>query len=119
MSPLELVLVSTYAAKMDLNMIDHCVGEVRLIFQAHGSSSSTPQPYLVYAQAFTPTRRSTSLMADTGLLRLQRVAGLNGARRLGVVVSVDRIRCRQLHLGKNGRYASEPRPAFSRGRHIE
>jgi hypothetical protein len=80
-----------------LSMIDHCAGQLRLIFQgirrAEGPScrsTGMEAPYLVYAQRFDCVRSDGSSDPRTGLIRLKRAK--QGDQRLGAVVEALRIR---------------------------
>lgn len=68
---------------------DHCVGQIRIIFQP---CLSTPSPYLVYAQRFDCSHAASGANPNSGLFRLKR-AVLRGGHRLGAVLPVKRIRC--------------------------
>lgn len=73
------------------NLLAHCVGQIRMIFQPIVTSSVDRQPYLVYAQRFDCSQATMKPNPDSGLYRLKR-AMRNGSR-LGAVVPSTRIRC--------------------------
>lgn len=71
---------------------DHCVGQVRIIFQPiQPNDSDRDAPYLVYAQRFDCAHAASGPNSDSGLFRLKRA--MRGQLRLGVIVQASRIRC--------------------------
>ena len=75
-------------------VIDHCVGQVRMVFQPIVDPPSTSQPYLVYAQRYDCDHANAGCKEHSGLFRLTRAKRDSGQfGRLGAVVSIERIRC--------------------------
>jgi hypothetical protein len=78
-------------------LLDHSVGQLRLIFQPILSDgqclgSEPHSSYLVYAQRLDCTRSDPS----SGLFRLKRASSANPSapfQRLGAVVELSQIRC--------------------------
>lgn len=71
-------------------MTDHCVGQVRIIFQPI-TDNALPEPYLVYAQRFDCAHAASGPNPHSGLFRLKRA--MRGTVRLGAVVPAAQIRC--------------------------
>lgn len=109
-------------AIVQLRFIDHCTGQLRLIFQGitnnDRSNYHEASSYMVYAQRFDCVRsRGMIVNPSTGLIRLKRAKQRNG-ERLGAVVEATRIRSTISVLpffGKetHGRYTSENSMDFS------
>src|ERR1700753_1214450 len=75
---------------------DHCVGQVRLIFQPHSTTRVANQPYLVYAQRYDCAHAAAGCDPNTGLFRLKcatRTHPTHGNIRLGAIIASTRIRC--------------------------
>lgn len=75
-----------------LNALDHCVGQLRLIFQgvADGNLFDNSS-YLVYATGFEAVRADSRADSRSGLVRLKRTLTGEG-HRIGTVVEATRIR---------------------------
>lgn len=73
-------------------MTDHCVGQIRLIFQPILSSRER-QPYLTYAQRMDPKSAPATADPVSGLFRLKRAFTTSpDKKRIGAVVEASRIR---------------------------
>jgi hypothetical protein len=80
---------------VDNCFLDHCVGQVRIIFQPVTSDGFT-HPYLVYAQRFDCITNPPKASPDSGLFRLKRAMRRAADRtsiRIGAVVEANKIRC--------------------------